>query len=225
MSKLTKAQIIDVIAEASEDHAVEALKKLTVKKLIALAEEENISLEAEEVADEGEGLISDEEADDILAEAKEQFDYVEGKDFTPKQAFYAAMITEITGVEVSPKQYQAMIVTHRFIQSSNINRARPDYRPRSAASVIKAAGTLLDRASEMVLDDEGAVIAKGSKVISDDIVQRVQHRLEALYPEVDEDDIVAEEVVEEAAKVVDVIDVDGEEVADAEAEVLEASEA
>lgn len=109
------------------------------------------------------------EADAIIAEGNEKFGYVLDKDPTPKQDFYATVITALTGVEVTPKQYQAMISTHRFIQASDLNRARADYRPRTAASVIKASETLLENASSLKVDDEGAVISKSATHIPEDL--------------------------------------------------------
>ena len=149
------------------------------------------------------------EADAIIEEGTELFGYVVDKDPTPKQSFYAATVSALTGIEVTPKQYQAMILTHRFIQASDLNRARADYRPRSAESVIKASNTLLENASSMVLDDQGALISKSATHIPEDIfapgeLARLAEEAQAYSesgPEVeeDEDEISAEELVEDEA--------------------------
>lgn len=141
--------------------------------------------------------------DGLVAEGQERFAYISGnadveaKDPSSKQEFYAALITALTGVEVTPKQYQAMISTHRYIQASDLNRARADYRPRTAASVIKAASTLLEHADQLVQDDAGAVIAKDSRPIPADIAEAVQAKLAAKSAEVADH---AEQAVEAAVE-------------------------
>ncbi len=116
------------------------------------------------------GIISDMEVEDIISEGSEKFGYVAEKDPSPKMEFYAATITALTGIQVTPKQYQAMISTHRYIQASDLNRARPDYRPRTADSVLKAASTLLEAADDLLRDDAGAVISKSSTSIPADLI-------------------------------------------------------
>lgn len=116
-----------------------------------------------------ENVTSDESADILIAEGTEKFAYLAEKDPTPKQEFYAAAITALTGVEVTAKQYQAMICAHRYIQASDLNRARADYRPRSAQSVIKASETLLENASSLIVDNDGALISKSATHIPEDL--------------------------------------------------------
>ena len=147
------------------------------------------------------GEISDAEATSIIAEGNEKFAYLEDKDPTAKQEFYAEVISALTGVKVSPKQYQAMISTHRYIQASDLNRARADYRPRTAESVIKASETLLENASSLVVDDEGALISKSATHIPEEIfapgvLARLAAEAEAAAEgsEVEADEIQAEEV-------------------------------
>lgn len=147
------------------------------------------------------GEISDAEATSIIAEGNEKFAYLEDKDPTAKQEFYAEVISALTGVKVSPKQYQAMISTHRYIQASDLNRARADYRPRTAESVIKASETLLENASSLVVDDEGALISKSATHIPEEIfapgvLARLAAEAEAAAEgsEEEADEIQAEEV-------------------------------
>lgn len=121
--------------------------------------------------------ITDALLDGLVEEGQEKFEYLAEKDPSPKHEFYSAMITALTGVEVTPKQYQAMITTHRYIQASDLNRAREDYRPRTVESVVKASETLLERASEMLTEGD-FVISKSSTHIPDEVAQAVNSQLE-----------------------------------------------
>lgn len=191
--RITKGQLVAALLGKVDGTEAE-LKKLTVKKLQAVADEHGIEVAPEESVDEGSGEISDEDVEDILDEGREQFEYLQDKDPSPKQEFYATMITELTGIDITPKQYQAMISTHRFIQASDLNRARSDYRPRSAKSVIQAAETLMDRADKMVLDDEGAVISKSAHVIPEHVRERVEAILRSAHET--EGEVTEQEAVE-----------------------------
>ena len=193
--RMTKAQLIDAIVAFDSNEVREDLEAMTVKDLRLKAKEDGVfDRPVEEVAKEeleGTGTISNTTADRIMAEGAEKFAYVQDKDPSPKQEFYAAMITALTGIEVTPKQYQAFITTHRYIQASDLNRARADYRPRTAASVLQAAETLARRADEMLVDDQGAVISKSATHIPEELAQRILSQLgqEAESAQGDEADI------------------------------------
>ena len=164
--------------------------------------------------------LTNAQADTIIAEGNEKFAYILDKDPTPKQEFYAAAVTALTGIEVSAKVYQAVISTHRFIQASDLNRARADYRPRTAESVIKASETLLNNAESLRVDDEGALISKSSIHIPEDIFApgqlaklAAEAEAQAKGEELDEDEIQPEELAEireELAEEVEIEEVEAE---------------
>ncbi|QNJ55352.1 hypothetical protein SEA_LITTLEFELLA_41 [Gordonia phage LittleFella] len=185
--RMNKSDFINAIVEFDANEIREELEAMTVKELRVKAKEDGVFDQPASTEEEGEGTIpadaiSDAKADRIMAEGTEKFAYVQDKDPSPKQEFYAAMISALTGVEVTPKQYQAFITTHRYIQASDLNRARRDYRPRTAASVLQAAATLQQRADEMLIDDQGAVISKSATHIPEELAQRI---LSQITPEME----------------------------------------
>lgn len=195
-ARITKSDIINILVEGGVEVSETELKKLTVKKLRALAEEYQIPLEMEEVANDGlirDDEVSDAKTDALVEEGREKFEYLQDKDPSQKHEFYAALMTALSGIEITPKQYQVMICTHRYIQASDLNRVRKDYRPRTAESVIQAAATLQARAEELITDDAGAVISKGLNHIPEHLVELVMSKL---TPEPTEEEVA--EAVEQA---------------------------
>lgn len=82
--------------------------------------------------------------------------YLQGKPTSSNHELEAQVITQLSGVEISPQQVQALLAMHRFIQKSQANQDRPDFRGRTWESVLKGNQTLAERAAEK----HGAVVAE-----------------------------------------------------------------
>lgn len=82
--------------------------------------------------------------------------YLQGKPTSSNHVLEAQVITQLSGVEISPQQVQALLAMHRFIQKSQANQDRPDFRGRTWESVLKGNQTLAERAAER----HGAVVAE-----------------------------------------------------------------
>lgn len=82
--------------------------------------------------------------------------YLQGKTPSSNHVLQAAVISQLSGVEISPEQCMAFLAMHRFIQKSEANQARPEYHGRTWESVIRGSQTLAERASAQPL--EGPVV-------------------------------------------------------------------
>lgn len=82
--------------------------------------------------------------------------YLSGKTPSSNHELQAAVISQLSGVEISPEQCMAFLAMHRFIQKSEANQTRPEFHGRTWESVIKGSNTLAERAAEQPL--EGRVV-------------------------------------------------------------------
>lgn len=69
------------------------------------------------------------------------FTWLQAKAPSELHELHAALVSELTGIEVSPKQVQAMLHMHGKIQASEANRKRAGYKPRTAQSIRKGGET------------------------------------------------------------------------------------
>lgn len=84
--------------------------------------------------------------------------YILDKPVAENHVLEALLISNLSGVQISPKQVQALLAMHRDIQLSEANRQRAGFRGRTVASVEKGAHTLAERLQERT--DKGAIMAK-----------------------------------------------------------------
>lgn len=57
----------------------------------------------------------------------------------------AQFITDQAGIDIDPKQVQALLAMHGAWQKSGLNKSRPDYRPRTQESIAKGGATMAER--------------------------------------------------------------------------------
>ena len=69
--------------------------------------------------------------------------YLAAKDPSDVHRLHAELVSELSGVEVSPKQVQAILAMHGTIQRSEKNQERADYRGRTPQSIAKGGFTTL----------------------------------------------------------------------------------
>ena len=79
---------------------------------------------------------------------KKDWSYLQGKATSSNHEMEAAAISQLSGVEISAKQVQALLSMHRFFQASEANRARPEFHGRTWESVVRGSATLAERAAE-----------------------------------------------------------------------------
>lgn len=84
------------------------------------------------------------------------FTWLQNKPASDLHELHAALVTELTGIEVTAKQVQAMLHMHGKIQASEANRKRAGYKPRTAESIRKGGETTvihMDQRLAVVQDD------------------------------------------------------------------------
>lgn len=87
-------------------------------------------------------------AGEILDPSEKDWTFLQTKAPSSVHELHAKAVTELSGVEISPKQVQALLAMHRWIQKSEANRNRPDFHGRTWDSVLKGSATLAERAAE-----------------------------------------------------------------------------
>lgn len=85
----------------------------------------------------------------IIRHEQDAKDWTYLADKEPQSNHYlqAKMITELSGVEISPKQCMALLAMHRWIQKSEANQQREGFHGRTVDSVLKGSATLAERVS------------------------------------------------------------------------------
>lgn len=140
---MKKADIVAAIAATeATDFTFDQLKKLTVKKLIALAEEHNIQLGQESVKEsEGEGVIPSATTDemDVLVAKMEK---ILERGATPTQEFYSESfnaIREASGLDPiwTPQHVAEIAAFYRTIQSWTKRTVQPETIVRRAERVLE----------------------------------------------------------------------------------------
>lgn len=74
--------------------------------------------------------------------------YLQTKQPDSNHVLQAQVISELAGVEITPQQCMAFLAMHRFIQKSQANQDRENFRGRTWESVLKGSATLGERAQE-----------------------------------------------------------------------------
>lgn len=98
--------------------------------------------------------------------------YLVDKDPNETNVLYAKMVTELSGVEISPKQVQALLSMHRWMQASDLNRARENFRGRTWEEVRRGNATLLERSENIITErGEDAPVVESPNVTSDELKQ------------------------------------------------------
>ncbi|QSL67788.1 hypothetical protein [Nocardia phage P3.1] len=83
---------------------------------------------------------------------------------------HAALVSELTGVEVTAKQVQVILGMHGKIQASENNRKRAGYKPRTVDSIRRGGATTAAHAAELLAqaEAEAAAAAKAAELPSND---------------------------------------------------------
>lgn len=74
--------------------------------------------------------------------------YLQGKQPDSNHELQAEIISKLAGVEITPQQCMAFLAMHRFIQKSQANQDRANFRGRTWESVLRGNATLAEKASE-----------------------------------------------------------------------------
>lgn len=86
----------------------------------------------------------------IVHEQEEKdWTYLAKKEPSSNHHLQARLITELSGIEISAQQCMALLAMHRWIQKSEANRERPEFKGRTVDSVLKGSETLAQRAAEI----------------------------------------------------------------------------
>lgn len=127
--------------------------------------------------------------------------YIADKDPLETHVLYADMVTRLSGIEVSAKQMQAMLLMHRWMQQSDLNRARDTFKGRTLASVLKGNETLFERTSQRaLLEGEDAPVVDSVNEVVGDVAEEIQATLEAAKAPKVEEAPAEEPKAEEAPK-------------------------
>ena len=90
------------------------------------------------------------------------FSYYAEKAPSDLHELHAALVTQLTGVEVTPKQVQVILGMHGKIQASENNRKRAGYKPRTVDSIRRGGNTTADRAAQLLAEVEAAEAAQAA---------------------------------------------------------------
>lgn len=71
--------------------------------------------------------------------------YLQGKAPSDLHNGLAQFITDQAGIDIDPKQVQALLAMHGAWQKSGLNKSRPNYRPRTVESIAKGGATMAER--------------------------------------------------------------------------------
>lgn len=72
---------------------------------------------------------------------------------------HAELVTKLTGVEVTPKQVQAILGMHGKIQASQANKKRAEYKARTTESIKRGGETTAENAARILREQEEAAAA------------------------------------------------------------------
>lgn len=91
------------------------------------------------------------------------FTYLQGKAPSDLHELHAALISELSGVEISAKQVQAVLAMHGKIQASEANRKRAGYKGRTAESIRKGGQTTVEHMDQRLNTPVPAAVAAKPK--------------------------------------------------------------
>lgn len=86
-------------------------------------------------------------------QVQKDWTYLAEKEPSSNHVLQARMITELSGVEISPKQCMALLAMHRWIQKSEANQQREGFHGRTVDSVLRGSATLAERVADRVGED------------------------------------------------------------------------
>ncbi|UVK63840.1 hypothetical protein SEA_LILYPAD_36 [Gordonia phage LilyPad] len=106
--------------------------------------------------------------------------YIQDKEPLETHHLFAQMVTRLSGVEISAKQVQALLLMHRWMQASDLNRERDTFRGRTLGSVIRGSETLLGRTEDRAtVEGLDAQVVEMVNSISGDVAEEI---LAAIVP-------------------------------------------
>lgn len=105
---------------------------------------------------------------------------------------HAALVSELTGVEVTAKQVQVILGMHGKIQASENNRKRAGYKPRTVDSIRRGGATTAAHAAELLAEVEAqaAAAAKAAELPSNSVYAVVKSGRKFAVVGVDTDEVV-----------------------------------
>lgn len=86
-------------------------------------------------------------------QVEKDWSYLADKEPASNHELQARLITELSGVEISPKQCMALLAMHRWIQKTEANQKREGFHGRTVESVLKGSETLAERVAPRLGED------------------------------------------------------------------------
>lgn len=104
--------------------------------------------------------------------------YIADKDPLETHELFASIIRRKAGVEISAKQVQALLLMHRWMQASDLNRERETFRGRTLGSVIRGSETLLGRTEDRAtIEGEDAQVVEVVNAIGGEVADAIRAEL------------------------------------------------
>ncbi|QOC56179.1 hypothetical protein SEA_MADI_34 [Gordonia phage Madi] len=112
--------------------------------------------------------------------ADKDWSYIADKDPLETHHLFAQIIRREAGIEISAKQVQALLLMHRWMQASDLNRERETFRGRTLGSVIRGSETLLGRTEDRAtIEGEDAQVVQTVNSVSDEVAEAIRAELAA----------------------------------------------
>ncbi|AWY06139.1 hypothetical protein PBI_SUZY_34 [Gordonia phage Suzy] len=106
--------------------------------------------------------------------------YIADKEPLETHELFAQIIRRKAGIEISAKQVQALLLMHRWMQASDLNRERETFRGRTLGSVIRGAETQLGRSeNRATMEGEDAQVVQVINSVGDEVAEAIRAELTA----------------------------------------------
>lgn len=92
----------------------------------------------------------------VTAEEIQKFHYLAEKPVSDLHETLSTYIQEVSGIELSPKQVQAVLSIHGTYQKSEANKNRAGYKARTAESIRNGGATTAERFQQIVAAEQAS---------------------------------------------------------------------